>query len=92
MVTAGLAYLTEHFQTERGTIILDDYTPTGYLFPSIQRVTWTDPQLGLTAAVVVVEQNDKTYHGTMQTWAMSVGGRRPSLASLVRRLTRSTLS
>lgn len=86
-------YVQGQKATQRGTLTLDTIAPNtvGYVQGgSILRLT--DSRLGQSDTKWNIGEIVRTFQGANETWDLTFGGLAPSLATLVRRLTRSTLS
>jgi hypothetical protein len=90
--SAAAAYLTGFVATIRGSYSQTDRVPVRTTHPG-GRVTITDAAVGLSSNSFRVMQIDKTFNGsTRENWTVTFGGLPPSGATLLRRLTRDTLS
>lgn len=91
-LSAGRAYLASLRTTDRGSYRQRDRAASATVRAGC-RVNITDARLGLSATAFRIVQIDKTYNASnRENWTISFGGLAPSVASLIRRLTRSTVS
>lgn len=88
--SAGIAYLARYRQQARGSFDLEAPTPSATIHPG----TWfvlTDARLGLSIVAFWMQERTRRFYGAKEDWHVTFGGASPSLVSLIRRLTRSTL-
>lgn len=91
MTSAGLSYLNQFVQPARGSFDLEDKATAATVFPG-SLVTIIAPEFDLASVAFRVSEIGRTFYGTRQDWHVVFGGMKPSFASLVRRMTRDTLS
>jgi hypothetical protein len=88
---AAQSFLTERTSLpERGSFRLVDWTPTGEIRPGSSLVL-TDAETGATGTYRVAGIT-KTFTALRETWTVTYGAAKPSLARAVRRLTRAVLT
>lgn len=75
----GAEYLASQAALVRGVLTLENYVPTvGTVHPA-SSITITDANVGLSAITYQIAEITKTFTGgTLQTWEIAFGGRRPS--------------
>lgn len=87
------AYLGVRAAAVRGSFRLNDWMPGAANYRAGSKVVITDAAVSLVAGSFTIYQIAKTYHGDgAESWVVSFGGLAPSGMTLVRRLTRATLS
>lgn len=100
LASAQTAYLQGNAQTQRGQFVLETILastintgPTNH-FRAGSRMRLTDDAVSSVISTIrQVYEIAKTFQaGKLETWTISYGGPAPSVARLVRRLTRTTLS
>lgn len=85
---AGQSYLANNPTAVRSEARLEDVDWSTNIRP-VSPVVITDAQLGLTSYTTWISAITKTYAPGAESWALELGGRRPSVARQVRRLTAS---
>lgn len=86
LAAAQVAYLNQFVIAKRGSLELNDWTPTAGVVPGSVLVL-TDAQTGATGSWRIM-QILKTFTDTRQNWRITYGGLAPSVTRLLRRLTR----
>lgn len=95
---AAAAYLLDKAPTTRGTVRLEENTPTLLGFANVRAGANVTPMAtepnGTGFVTSVIGQLERTFSagGALQRWTITYGGLPASFASKVRRLTRDTLS
>jgi hypothetical protein len=89
--SVALAYLSEHGTATRGSLTIENLTPTTNIRPG-SRVIITNTVVGLTAAPFVIASITKSFVANVQTWTIAYGGFRPSQVRQNRSRTRTFLS
>lgn len=96
LLGAGLAFLGRQRATVRGRLTLSELLTQGA--PGAEWhagsfVTLTDAQHGFAGDVFALDRIEKRfYDGGTEDWTLTFGGTAPTAASLMRRLTRSTIN
>lgn len=87
----GQGYLAQYRSGLRGSFDLVDHTPVAGIHAGSPSVI-TDAQTGLAALDSPIHTIEKRYLPVRETWSISFGGPQPSVARLIRRLTKDALS